>query len=107
MPHNFPWGVYINPVDVININAVDTESTETDSPTTVSALIDAFGGTGAFAHIFAKRQSTAGEMKRSGAIKPKYWPSIIAAARERGPDFDWVTSEALMLMHAPRMESAQ
>jgi hypothetical protein len=78
---------------------------ETDSPTTVSALIDAFGCTGAFAHIIAKGQSTAGEMKRSGAIKPKYWPSIIAAARERGPH--WVTSEALMLMHAPRMESAQ
>lgn len=80
---------------------------ESDSPRTVSGLIDAFGGTGPFARVVNKGQSTASEMKRSGSIKPQYWPAIIAAARERGSEFDWVTAEALMLMHAPQTESAQ
>lgn len=79
----------------------------TDSPRTVSDLIDAFGGTGPFARIIDKGQSTASEMKRSGSIKPRYWPAIIAAARERGSEFDWVTSDSLMLMHAPQTESVR
>lgn len=73
----------------------------TDSPRTVSDLIDAFGGTGPFSRVIEKGQSTASEMKRAGSIKPIYWPAIIAAARDRGADFDWVTANALMLMHQP------
>lgn len=75
-----------------------------ESRRTVSDLFDAFGGTSAIARIIGKGQSTAGEMKRSGNIGTRYWPAIIAAARERGADFDWVTPEALMLMHAPQAQ---
>jgi hypothetical protein len=50
-------------------------------------LIDALGGPTAFAKIIGlgpERSSTASEMKRSGAIRVKYWPAIIQAARDRG-----------------------
>lgn len=68
---------------------------------TVSDLMSAFGGPTAFARIIGKGASTATEMKRVGAINVRYWPAIIAAARECGSDLDWVSSETLMLMHAP------
>lgn len=80
---------------------------EHESRRTVSDLIVAFGGTSAFARIIGKGQSTAGEMKRSGTIREKYWAAIVAAARERGADFDWVTPEVLMQMHAQAREAAE
>jgi hypothetical protein len=80
---------------------------EATSPRTVAELIDALGGASAVARLIGKGQSTVGEMKRSGSIKVRYWPKIIAAARAAGPELDWVTSEALMLMHAPQREAAQ
>lgn len=73
---------------------------------TVSDLMAAFGGPTAFGRIIGKGPSTATEMKRVGRIDVKYWPLIIAAARERGESLDWVTSETLMLMHAPACSEA-
>lgn len=67
----------------------------------VSDLIAAFGGPTAFARIIGKGVSTVTEMKRSGAVNVRYWPSIIAAARDRGDALAWVSSETLMLMHTP------
>lgn len=80
---------------------------DADSPRTVSSLIDAFGGTTAFARVISTGPSTAGEMKRSGSIKPRYWPAIIAAARDRGIAFDWVTPESLMRMHTQQAETVR
>lgn len=65
---------------------------------TIPDLIDALGGPSGVGRIIGKGQSTVSEMKRSGKIKVRYWPAIIAAAREAG--LDWVTSESLMRMHA-------
>lgn len=72
---------------------------------TVSDLIEAFGGNVAVARVIGKEPSTVSEMKRAGKINPRYWPVIIAAARTRGPDLNWITSEALMMMHS-REDSA-
>jgi hypothetical protein len=55
-----------------------------DSLKTVSDLIDAFGGSSAFAKVLRKGQSTASEMRRSGRIVDEHWDRIIAAARAVG-----------------------
>lgn len=67
---------------------------------TVPELIDAFGGPTAFAAIIAKQPSTASEMKRNRSIPVGYWPSVIAAASERG--LPGVDAELLMKLHAGR-----
>lgn len=66
-------------------------------PKTISDLIDAFGGATAFSKIIDKIPSTASEMKRTGSIRVRYWPKVIAAAAERG--IRGVSSETLMQMH--------
>jgi hypothetical protein len=38
-------------------------------------------------------------MKRSGAIRVSYWPSIVAAASVRDPPVDGVTLETIAQMH--------
>jgi hypothetical protein len=70
-----------------------------DSPSTVAALIDAFGGNAAFARVIGKRPSTASEQRRSGSIPVEYWDLVIAAAKERG--IPGVTWESLGRMHIP------
>jgi hypothetical protein len=77
-----------------------------NSKRTVADLVEAYGGTTAFGRIIGKGPSTASEMKRVGRIDPKYWTKIVVSARERGPQFDWVTPEALMQMHAPQPQEA-
>lgn len=67
----------------------------------VSDLVEAFGGNAALARIIGKEPSTVSEMKRASSISVRYWPMIITAARERGPQLAWITSETLMHMHAP------
>lgn len=64
---------------------------------TVPDLIDAFGGATAFGRVIGTIPSTASEMKRTGAIRVKYWPTIIAAATRRR--IDGVSADALMRMH--------
>lgn len=98
MARSFPRAASRNPVDSINRKSVENGML-VDSVPTISDLIEAFGGVSAFARIIGKGQSTAGEMKRSGSIGVRYWPMIIAAARERGEELDWVTSEVLLQMH--------
>ncbi|MBR0693617.1 carph-isopro domain-containing protein [Bradyrhizobium lablabi] len=66
-------------------------------PKTISELIDAFGGATKFAEVIDKIPSTASEMKRSGSIRPRYWPKIIEAAAARG--IEGVSPESLMQMH--------
>jgi hypothetical protein len=66
-------------------------------PQTVPELIDAFGGPTAFSVVIGKNPSTASEMKRSGSIKPGYWPKIVEAAASRG--IRGVTYEHLTMMH--------
>jgi len=70
-----------------------------DSPSTVAALIDAFGGNAAFARVIGKRPSTASEQRRAGSIPVEYWDLVIAAAQEIGvPGITW---ESLGRMHIP------
>jgi hypothetical protein len=72
--------------------------TQIKRPTTVPELIDAFGGNSVFATVLNLRTaSTASEMKRSGSIRPRYWPKIIAAAPEYG--IAGIDADRLMRMH--------
>lgn len=66
-------------------------------PKSIPELIDAFGGASEFGRIIDKIPSTASEMKRSGSIRVRYWPKIIAAASERG--IEGVSYESLVQMH--------
>jgi hypothetical protein len=70
-----------------------------DAPTTVPALIDAFGGPTGFARVIGKGPSTASEQKRSGSVPVEYWDLIVLAARDAG--IPGVSFEALARMHIP------
>jgi hypothetical protein len=75
------------------------------TPSTVSELIDAYGGATAFAKALGlKFPSTASEMKRSGSIRPKYFPKIVKTAPEFG--IKGVDYEKLALMHADEEEAS-
>ena len=76
----------------------------TESIDTVAKLIDAFGGTSAFARAIAIKPSTAGEMKRVQSIRPRYWPAIIAAARARG--IADITAETMLQIASGASEAA-
>ena len=65
-------------------------------PQTIPELIDLWGNT-EFGRVIGMNPSAVGEMKRSGSIRPKYWPAIISDAKERR--FRGITAESLMLMH--------
>lgn len=71
---------------------------------TVSQIFDAVGGPSAVARLLGVGNSTASEMKRRGSIPVDYWPTLVAAARERG--IEGLTYESLALMHAKRKASA-
>jgi len=64
----------------------------------IPELIDAFGGTSAFARAIGKGQSTASEMKRQNSIRVRHWPKVIRAAKDRG--IKGVTADFLMRLHA-------
>lgn len=71
---------------------------EAITPRAVSELIDAFGGATEFSKILSlKAPSTASEMKRSGSIRPRYWPKIIEAAPALG--IEGIDADRLMRMH--------
>lgn len=61
-------------------------------------LVGEFGGTTAFAAAIQVNVSTASEMKRRGSIPVRYWPSLIAAAEERGLA---LTYDTLVAIHSP------
>jgi hypothetical protein len=75
----------------------------TDSPTspptfaTVSALIDALGGSSTISRATGIGRSAVSEMKRKGSIKVSHWPKLIALAQSAG--VAGVTSDTLMRMH--------
>ena len=80
--------------------------TQLKQPTTVSELIEAFGGPTKFAaEVISKNPSTASEMKRSGSIHVSYWPKIIAAAPSFG--IRGVTADVLMKMHVEKAGASQ
>lgn len=78
---------------------------DTNSNRTVPDLIEALGGNVAVARILGSKPSKVSEMKRAGRINARYWKRIVDAARETTPPLDWVTSEALMLMHSPQPQT--
>lgn len=79
----------------------------TSAPKTVPELIDRFGGVTAFARaIKLKVPSTASEMKRSGSIRVRYWPSIVRAAAESSPPIRGVTLDSIARMHLATHEAA-
>jgi len=65
-------------------------------------LVDELGGTTAFAAAIQVNVSTASEMKRRGSIPVRYWPSLIAAADERGLP---LTYDTLVAIHSPNTNS--
>lgn len=67
------------------------------APATIPDLIDAFGGAAAFGRVIGTIPSTASEMKRTGSIRVKYWPKIIAAASKR--QIEGVSADSLMRMN--------
>lgn len=77
----------------------------TDAPTTVPALIDAFGGNVKFGRIIGKGASTVGEQKRNGSIPVEYWDLVIAAAPAAG--VAGVSYESLAKMHIPAAKRAE
>lgn len=71
-----------------------------ETPRTIPELIDAFGGCAAFGRkAIRKKPSTASEMKRSGSIRVRYWPSIIRAAQRLEEPIPGVTLESIARMH--------
>ena len=72
---------------------------DSPTPTTVPALIEAFGGNARFGRVIGKAPSTVGEQKRNGSIPVEYWGAIVAAASEHG--IAGLTYEALVRMHTP------
>lgn len=51
---------------------------------TVPDIVDAFGGTAAFARALDLGVSTASEMKRRKSIPVRYWPDLVAIGRSKG-----------------------
>lgn len=72
----------------------------TDSPSSISELIDAFGGNAAFGRVIGKGASTVGEQKRNRSIPVEYWDLVIAGAE--AASIPGVTYEALAKMHERR-----
>lgn len=70
---------------------------------TVADIIGMFGGPTKFAGVIGRNPSTASEMKRSGSIPVRYWPSIINSdvGRRHG-----ITSDVLVRAHVKKVESA-
>lgn len=54
------------------------------SMNTVTDIIDACGGTSAFARLLEVKPSTASEMKRRQSIPVDYWPRLVRAAEGEG-----------------------
>lgn len=64
--------------------------------TSVSQIIELFGGPTRFAAVIGKNPSTASEMKRSGSIPVRYWPAILAS--DKGKEIG-LTSDVLVAAH--------
>lgn len=69
-------------------------------PKSVAELVDAFGGSSAYARVLGIGPSTASEHKRARSIPVKYWPALVAAANSAG--ISGVTNDALVAMHVER-----
>jgi hypothetical protein len=72
-------------------------------PSSIPDLIDAFGGSTAFARIIGLKPSTASEMKRRQSIPVPYWPKVVEAAGEKNII---VNNDLLVRLHAAEKASA-
>jgi hypothetical protein len=65
----------------------------------IEDIFRGFGGTSAFARVFAIPQSTASEMKRRKRIPVRYWPRLVTEAERRR--IKGVNYDMLVGLHAP------
>ena len=73
-----------------------------DTELTHSAVIDAFGGPGAYAAAIGIKDGHARAMKVRDSISPRYWRPTAHAAAARG--ISWVTFEKLATIAAQKAE---
>lgn len=74
-------------------------------PDTVAALIDLLGGPSAVGRFLGKRDSTIGEMKRSGSINSVYWVELVEWAQTQG--HGRVSYELLAKLHARKIPNLE
>lgn len=84
--------------DVLGVGQDQDPSDSDRRNLAVSNIINAFGGTSAFARAIGVGQSTASEMKRRGSIPAEYWVLLVRAADDVGVVN--VTFENLARIHA-------
>lgn len=80
----------------------DSSPADIDS---VAALIDLLGGPSAVGRFLGKRDSTIGEMKRSGSINSIYWVELVEWAQGQGHRH--VTYEMLAKLHARKIPNLE
>src|ERR1700691_3792777 len=68
---------------------------------TFGAIIDAFGGSAAFAAAVGIPDSHARAMKARNSIAPSWWPRVVTEARAR--DLEWITFERLAVLTEKRL----
>lgn len=84
--------------DVLRVGQDQDPSDSGSRSLAVTNIINAFGGTSAFARAIGTGQSTVSEMKRRGSIPAEYWVFLVRAADDVG--IANVTYENLARIHA-------
>ena len=69
---------------------------------TLDEVFEALGGVAEVGRVIGKRTEHASVLKRRGSVPVRYWPSLIAAAEERGVV---LTSDMLVAIHSPTTNS--
>lgn len=64
---------------------------------TLHSIFDAFGGPAGLGRAIGRTTEHTTTMRRRCSIPVRYWPQVIAAAKERGAS--WITYETLTLAH--------
>lgn len=65
---------------------------------TLDEVFEALGGVAEVGRVIGKRTEHASVLKRRGSVPVRYWPSLMAAAEERGIV---LTSDMLVAIHSP------
>lgn len=69
---------------------------------TLDEVFEALGGVAEVGRVIGKRTEHASVLKRRGSMPVRYWPSLIAAAGERGVP---LTYDQLVAIHSPNTNS--
>jgi hypothetical protein len=69
---------------------------------TLDEVFEALGGVAEVGRVIGKRTEHASVLKRRGSVPVRYWPSLIAAAEERGVV---LTSDMLVAIHSTSTNS--